>query len=85
MFDTLKYTNGAMKAGYTREQAEYQAAEMASLIEEALAKKEDLQHLEISLKKDIEKIKNDLIIKLGGLMVICSSAIIAVLGLIIKI
>jgi len=84
MFDTLKYTNGAIQAGYTREQAEYQANEMALLIEETLAKKEDLQGLEISLKKEIDRIKNDLIIKLGGLMIICSSAIIGVLGLIMK-
>ncbi|CAB4133942.1 hypothetical protein UFOVP265_29 [uncultured Caudovirales phage] len=68
-FDTLKYTKGAIAIGTPQEQAEYQAQQIAMLIEDTVATKKDLRDLEYRL-----------IIKLGSMMVICMS----ILGYIIK-
>jgi hypothetical protein len=65
-FDTFKFVKRATHAGFTEEQAAFQAEEMALLLKEELATKKDIQQLE----KDIEHIKNDIIIRLGTLMVV---------------
>lgn len=44
MFDTLKYTKKAREVGFTEEQAEFQAEEIAKLIDEKLATKQDLKY-----------------------------------------
>jgi hypothetical protein len=72
-FNTLEYTKGAIKVGIPREQAEYQAEQLSVLIYDKLVTKRDLKELELNL-----------FIKLGGLVVICSSLVVGVLGFIIK-
>jgi len=73
IFDTLKYTKGAEAIGIKREHAEYQAQQMALLINDTLATKQDLIML-----------KNDLIIKIGGMLAAYSLFIISVITFVIK-
>lgn len=42
VFDTLKFAKRAEEAGFTKKQAEFQAEEMAKIIETELATKNDL-------------------------------------------
>jgi diacylglycerol kinase family enzyme len=69
IFDSLDYTKGAEAIGIKREHAEYQAQQMAKLIDNSLATKVDLLQLE-----------QRLLIKLGSLMI----AGIGILGFILK-
>lgn len=48
-------------------QAEILAGEHSLLIHERLATKRDLQELEASMKSNLERVENRMIIKLGGL------------------
>ncbi len=60
-FDTLAYAKKLKGAGFTEEQAEVQAEALAELIDENLATKQDLKELELRLK-------NDLTLRLGGML-----------------
>ena len=62
IFDTLAYAKKLKSAGFTEQQAEVQAEALASLVNEQLATKRDLQELELNLK-------HDLTLRLGGLMI----------------
>jgi hypothetical protein len=73
LFDTLKYTKSAEAVGIPRKHAEFQAEEMAKLIDNTLATKNDLKDLELRL-----------LIKMGTMMVVCSGLIMSVLGFIMK-
>jgi hypothetical protein len=73
VFDTLDYTKGAEAVGIKREHAEYQAKQLSKLIDDSLATKNDLKDLEMRL-----------IVRLGGLMIICSGMVISGLGFILK-
>jgi hypothetical protein len=86
-FDTLEYVKGAEAIGMQKEHAEYQAKQLANLVDNNLATKTDI----LVLKKDIENIrtfvlschinlKNEMIIKLGGLMIVGMG----ILGFILK-
>lgn len=44
VFDTLQFAKRAEKAGFTKQQAEFQAEEMANIIENDLATKRDLEY-----------------------------------------
>jgi len=86
-FDTLKYANKLKEAGFTEQQAEIQAEtikEQSEAIKELLdnniATKADLKHMENELKRDIlhseerttvkiNEINYKLTIRLGSLMV----------------
>ena len=57
-FDTLQYAKKLISAGFTQQQAEVQAEALAEIIDEKLA-----------TKNDLEKIKNEIIIKLGGIVI----------------
>ena len=48
-FDPLKYTQGAVKIGVPREQAEYQAEQLNNMIHFDLATKQDLKELELRM------------------------------------
>ncbi len=52
IFDTLAYAKKLKSAGFTEQQAEVQAEALASLVNEQLATKRDLQELELNLKHD---------------------------------
>ncbi len=53
LFDTLAYAKKLKAVGFTEEQAEVQAEELASVIDENLATKRDLKELELRLKHDL--------------------------------
>ncbi len=53
-FNTLEYSKKAQSAGFTAQQAEFQAEEFHKIIENTLATKKDLKDLEINLKKDLK-------------------------------
>ena len=79
-FDTLKYAKKLREAGFTEQQAEVQAETQAEtikavreVIDEKLATKQDL-------KQSLKELQYQLIIKLGGLVVIG----VAVLAALIK-
>lgn len=71
IFDTLAYAKKLKAAGFTEEQAEIQAQALAEIIEERLATKQDLKELELRLK-------HDLTLRLGG-MLVAGIAIVATL------
>ena len=62
IFDTLAYAKKLKAAGFTEDQAEIQAQALAEIIEERLATKQDLKELELRLK-------HDLTMRLGGMLV----------------
>jgi hypothetical protein len=70
-FDTLSYAKKLKAAGFTDEQAEIQAEALSEIIEERLATKQDLKELELRLK-------HDLTLRLGG-MLVAGIAIVATL------
>ena len=67
VFDTLKYAKKLKAVGFTEEQAEVQAEELASVIKENLASKQDLKELEFRLTFKV------------GVMIAASIAIISAL------
>lgn len=72
IFDTLAYYAKKLKAaGFTEDQAEIQTQALAEIIEERLATKQDLKELELRLK-------HDLTLRLGG-MLVAGIAIVATL------
>ncbi len=75
-FDTLEYTKGAEKIGIKREHAEYQAQQMASLMETTLATKQDIT----LLKHEIVLLEKNILLKLGVMMGVYSGIIIGVLS-----
>jgi hypothetical protein len=86
-FDTLEYTKGAEAVGFKRDQAEYQAGQMAKLIDNQLVTKSLLVNEVNSIKKHITSVEQTiiileqkLIIKLGSIMI----AGIGILGFILK-
>lgn len=84
IFDTLEYTKGAEKVGIKREHAEYQAQQLAHLLNEQLATKKDIGIVRREMEIMTQQIVDRITIKLGSMMVICTGIIIAVLGFIIK-
>jgi hypothetical protein len=62
IFDTLAYAKKLKAAGFTEDQAEIQTQALAEIIEERLATKQDLKELELRLK-------HDLTLRLGGMLV----------------
>lgn len=80
VFDSLDYTKGAEAVGIKREHAEYQAKQMMKLIDTSLATKSDIN----DIRKDMIQLEQRLLIKVGGMMVVCSGIIIAMLGFILK-
>jgi flagellar motility protein MotE (MotC chaperone) len=65
-FDLLESIHKAVKLGYTKEQAEFQAKQIEELRSEiyenfnTLATKEDLKELKNTLKEDIKGLKSEL-------------------------
>ncbi len=80
IFDTLDFADRAEKAGFTREQAEFQAREAANAIENKLVSKEDLNRETSGIRKDITSFReevakefkafeNRMTIKVGGMLI----------------
>ena|SRR5580698_1017441 len=55
IFDTLDFSKRAMEAGFTREQAEFQAREAANAIEYKLASKDDLTRETSGIRGDLNR------------------------------
>lgn len=69
VFDTLQFAKRAEQAGFTKEQAEFQAEEISKLIE-----------TELATKKDLENLANKITVRFGGMLVIA----IGILSVVIK-
>ncbi len=65
-FDALSYAKKLKKVGFTEEQAEVQAETLSAIINSNLATKHDIENI----RKDIELLKHDLILKLGGMLAV---------------
>lgn len=65
LFDTLKYTKRAKAAGFTEQQAEFQAEELATVINDSLVTKD---YLDSKLKEQLSAFENRLIWKLIGII-----------------
>ena len=76
-FDTLGYAKKLENAGFTRQQAEAQANALMDILEKQIATKQDLKELELRLKYDLT-------IRLGGIVVACTAILLAALPLILK-
>lgn len=70
VFDTLQFAKRAEKAGFTKQQAEFQAEEMATIIENDLATKRDLEYW-----------ANKLTIRFGGMLAIAIGILTALIKL----
>lgn len=64
IFDTLDFSKRAQDAGFTKEQAEFQAKEAANAIENKIATKNDI----LDVRKDLVLLKQELIIKIGTMI-----------------
>lgn len=80
-FDSLAYARKLENVGFTREQAETQATAMRQIVEERAASREypDMRLHELELK-----LKYDLTLRLGGIVVACTAILLAALPLIIE-
>lgn len=67
-FDTLRYSQKMIKAGFTQQQAEMQAEAMAEIVDEKLATKQDLKELELRMTVRFDSIM------IGGLSVLVISS-----------
>ena len=65
-FDTLAYTKKLKAVGFTEDQAEAQAETLSEIIDSNLATKHDIE----TIRKDIELLKSELILKLGAMLAI---------------
>ena len=77
-FDTLAYAKKLKSVGFTEEQAEVQAEALVEIIEDRLATKEDILALKRDLKELELRLKHDLTLRLGG-MLVAGIAIVATL------
>lgn len=78
VFDTYAYVKKLTDAGMPEAQASIIAHEQACLIEERLATKVDLQHLELKLKSELSGMKTEIIKWVAGLL-IAQAALVATL------
>jgi hypothetical protein len=79
-FDTLDYTKGAEAIGIKREHAEYQAEQMAKIIDSNLTTKNDLFSLESKLKLTIANLEIRLIKWMIGLAISQTALTLTVVG-----
>ncbi|MCD6295298.1 MAG: hypothetical protein J7M20_10380 [Deltaproteobacteria bacterium] len=77
-FDAFSYAKKLKAAGFTEQQAEVQAQAFAEIIEERLAPKQDIALLRRDMKELELRLKHDLTLRMGG-MLVASIAIVAAL------
>ena len=78
VYDTLAYVKKLKKAGFTDEQAEVQAEEIARVLNDRIATKTDLEK---ALKELEYKLKYQIITAVGGMLV----GAVIIIGVLIKI
>ncbi len=74
-FDTLTYAKVLQEAGFTAQQAEAQADALRAVVDQNLATKQDLKEMETRLDHKIELVRRDIIIWLGGIIVVATAAL----------
>ena len=74
-FDTLTYAKLLQEAGFTAQQAEAQAEALRAVVDQNLATKQDLKEMETRLDHKIELVRRDIIIWLGGMIVVTTAAL----------
>jgi len=84
-FDTLAYAKKLTAVGFTQQQAEVQAEALIEIVDENLATKQDIlalkkdmKEMEVSLQRDMQVMKSD-IIKWVAAMLVAQAAIVATL------
>ena len=93
-FDTLTYAKKLQEAGVPPQQAEAHAEGLRALIEDNLATKRDIEELRAATKHDIElvrrdmkemelRLKHDLTLRLGGMMIAAVTVLAAMIGVVI--
>ena len=84
-FDTHAFVKELTNAGMPEAQAEVLARSQAKLIDEKLATKQDLKHLEERLRRDMRelelRLKHNLTVRLGSMMVITVGVVAALVKL----
>ncbi len=78
-FDTLKFSKKLVAAGFTDRQAETLAEEQSALIDDQLATKRDITDVRRDMKEMELRLRQDLTIRMGGMMV---TAVVAVAALV---
>lgn len=68
VFDTLQCSKRLQEAGFSQQQAEAQAEEIAKVINEQLATKQDLEHLSEQFSTKLDRLST----KLGSVVVTCT-------------
>ena len=77
-FNTLAYAKKMKAVGFTEQQAEAQAEALAEIVENRLATKQDIEGLKRDIKELEIRLRHDLPIRLGG-MLVAGIAIVATL------
>lgn len=94
-FDTLAFANKLKGAGLepkiAEAQAELQAAVMTELATNQLATKKDIQEIKLEInelkletKKELQELKFELLIKLGGIVVVCATILGTIISIVMK-
>jgi hypothetical protein len=76
-FDTLGYTKGAEKIGIKREHAEYQAEQMAKIVNEQMVNKS-------YLATQLKELEMKIILKVGAMMFVQTGLIVTIIGLLLR-
>ncbi len=81
-FDTLTYAKKLQEAGVPPQQAEAHAGALKELVEGDLAARQDLKDMEARLvheielvRRDMELMRRDIIIWLGGLIIVATTTL----------
>ena len=80
-FDTHTFVKELTQAGMPEAQAEVLARSQATLIDEKLATKQDLEELEARLRHDMKELELRLTIRLGSMMVVAVGVVAALVKL----
>ena len=80
-FDTHAFVKELTQAGMPEAQAEVLARSQATLIDEKLATKQDLNELEARLTRDLKELELRLTIRLGSMMVVAIGVVAALVKL----
>lgn len=81
IFDTLDYAKKLEKVGFTREQAETQVEAMRQIIDERTVSR---AYLDTRLHELELRLKYDLTLRLGAIVVACIAILLAALPIILK-
>ncbi|MDE6734731.1 MAG: CCDC90 family protein [Desulfovibrio sp.] len=79
-FDAIGYAKKLEGAGFTREQAEVQAEGLRAILDDRVV----TRYLDMRLREMELRLKYDLTIRLGGIVVACTAILLAALPLILK-